>query len=71
MGCVTNLFIEKKQFITCILIINLIFKSKGNASEPSNYRQITLLSCFGKLFTSILNIRLQKFSEDNELINQY
>ena len=30
-----------------------IYKSKGNKSEPANYRPITLLSCIGKVFTSI------------------
>ena len=28
---------------------------KGDIDEPSNYRGITLLSTFGKLFTKIIN----------------
>lgn len=42
---------------------------KGNAKLPENYRPITLLSCFGKLFTSILNNRITKFLEDYDIIN--
>ena len=32
-----------------------IFKNKGNNTDPSNYRGITLLSCLGKAFTTIVN----------------
>ena len=31
---------------------------KGDTSEPSNYRAITITSCLGKLFTQLLNTRL-------------
>ena len=34
-----------------------LFK-KGNVNDTNNYRGITLVSCLGKLFTSILNHRL-------------
>ena len=33
-------------------------KNKGNNTDPSNYRGITLLSCLGKAFTTIVNKRL-------------
>ena len=45
-----------------------IYKNKGSSSDPKNYRPITIVSCFGKLFTSILNERLQSFSAQYSLI---
>ena len=38
-----------------------IYKNKGDRGNPNNYRGITLLSCVGKLFTTILNNHLNKF----------
>ena len=43
--------------------IRPIYKNKGNKSNPNNYRGITILSCFGKLFTCLLNRRLGAFIE--------
>ena len=37
---------------------------KGNSATPSNYRGITLLSVLGKLFTRILNSRLDTWAEN-------
>ena len=45
-----------------------IFKNKGNPKKPENYRLITLLSNFGKLFTAIINNRLNKYAENTNLI---
>ena len=42
---------------------------KGDLKEPSNYRGITLVSCFGKLFTVIINERLKKWALQNETIS--
>ena len=49
-------------------IILPLYKNKGNVSDPDNYRGITILSCFGKLFTSLLNSRLNKFLEENNVL---
>ena len=46
-----------------------IYKNKGNAERPENYRPITILSCMGKLQTTIPNTRLIKFLEGNHLLN--
>ena len=48
--------------------IKPIFKNKGDPKLPENYRPITILSCFGKLFTSIINNRLNKFAENHNII---
>ena len=45
-----------------------IYKNKGNVNSPENYRPITLLSCLGKVFTSIINNRLSTFAEKYETI---
>ena len=44
-------------------IIKPIFKNRGSPNDPDNYRGITLLSCIGKLFTSIINSRLSQYIE--------
>ena len=49
-------------------IIKPIFKKKGEISDPDNYRGITILSCLGKLFTSIINDRLNLFANSVQLI---
>ena len=49
-------------------MIKPVFKNKGSFDEPGNYRGITLLSCFGKLFTSILNERLIQLLDSSSYI---
>ena len=45
-----------------------IYKNKGSLQLPENYRPITLLSCLGKLFTSVLNNRISTYVEKYEII---
>ena len=45
-------------------------KKKGSPKEPCNYRPITILSCLGKLFTSVLNQRLTSYLEDNSVLHE-
>ena len=51
-------------------IIKPIFKNKWDKQLPSNYRGISLLSCFGKLFTQVLNNRLNMYLESNNVIGE-
>jgi len=46
-------------------IIVPIYKNKGDPRDADNYRGITLVSCLAKLFTRLLNNRL-----DNHILNE-
>ena len=48
-------------------VIKPIYKKKGDKKCPANYRGITLTSCLGKLLTSILQNRLNKFIEQHNI----
>ena len=50
--------------------IKPIYKNKGSPNNPENYRPITILSCLGKVFTAILNDRIHRFLEENNLLNE-
>ena len=41
---------------------------KGEINDPNNFRGITLVSCFSKLFTSVLNQRLKQWAVENDTI---
>ena len=49
-------------------IIKPVYKNKGNSNDVNNFRPITILSCLGKLFTSILNDRLSIYLEESMLL---
>jgi hypothetical protein len=42
-----------------------VYKNRCTKIDPKNFRPITILSCFGKLFTSVMNNRLNTFSNEN------
>ena len=56
--------------IWCKGVIFPIYKQKGDINNPDNYRGITILSCFGKLFTAILNTRLNIFLESSGILGE-
>ena len=53
----------------CVGSIVPIFKS-GDKNEVNNYRGITLLSVVGKLFTKIMNTRLNKWAEKEHVLTE-
>jgi hypothetical protein len=40
-----------------------IYTNKGCTTDPQHFRSITVLSCLGKVFTSILSERLTQYSD--------
>ena len=51
-------------------MITPIYKNKGDKMDFNNYRGITILSCLGKLFTSVINARLNRYADEINLINE-
>ena len=51
-------------------IIRPIYKNNGNPRNPENYHPITILSCFGKLFTAVLNLRSNNFLKHNNILEE-
>ena len=43
--------------------------TKTDPSDVNNYRGITLVSCFSKIFTSILNKRISEWIDDNTIVS--
>ena len=54
----------------CVSLISPIPKGKGSKNDPNNYRGISLISCIGKLFTALINDRITKFAEINNIIGE-
>lgn len=51
-------------------IIRPIYKNNGDPKCPENYRPITILSCFGKLFTAVLNLNLNNFLQYHNILEE-
>ena len=47
-----------------------IFKKKGSRENPDNYRRITILSCMGKLFATILDTCINDFLESYSILGE-
>jgi hypothetical protein len=57
----------KFQKILNLSLLTSIFKA-GDPSDCGNYRGISIFSCLGKLFTSLLQRRLDSFIKSNNLL---
>ena len=57
-----------KHFKTAKIIP--IYK-KGDSKNITNYRPISLLSCFSKLLEKIVQVRLTNFLEKNDFFHKY
>ena len=51
-----------------LAIIKPLYKNVGEREDPSNYRGISLLSCLGKVFSNLINDRLPRFVNENNII---
>lgn len=51
-------------------MVDRYYKNKGNINDVNSYRGITLPSCLGKLFTSVLNERLNNYVNAIQIINE-
>ena len=49
-------------------IIKVLYKNNSDINDINNYRAITLLSCLGKLFTSVLNARLYSYLTNENIL---
>ena len=51
-------------------VIRPIYKNKGDSNSREKYRPIKILSCFGKLFISIDNSRLNDFIDAHNVLEE-
>ena len=49
-------------------IIKPIYKNKGDKKEPFNYRGISILSCLSKVFTALINQRLENLVKNSGVV---
>ena len=63
--CIPTNYYPTKWKIT---IISMILKSNTNLNDPNNWRASSIDSCLGKIFERIINNRLYKFVESNNII---
>ncbi len=51
-------------------VVRPLYKNNGDTNDCKNIRGITLLSCMGKLFTSILNEGLKEFTNVYDVVGE-
>ena len=65
-----NNCIENRTFPHCFKTAKVIpLYKKGDHKDPGNYRPITLLSSLSKIFEKMLDKRMMKFCESNNLLH--
>ena len=52
-----------------VLLFQLKKKKKNDKKDVNNYRGITLVSCFSKIFTGVLNNRIANWIENNGILS--
>ena len=66
-----NLCIQTGVFSNCLKIVTVIpIYKKGDQNMPTNYRPISLLSQFDKIFEKILFSRLFSYLDKNQLLSK-
>ena len=57
-----NIVLQSGEIVPDWMISYIVpIHKSGAKSDPGNYRGVSLLSCLGKFFLSIINVRLLKF----------
>ena len=66
----TNESFSKGTFPDKLKIAKVVaLHKKGSTDNPSNYRPISLLSVFSKIFEKLMHRRLYNFLEINEILH--
>ena len=60
---------KQKVLQWSVAIISLIYKN-GAMDNPANFRGISLLSCLGNFFYTVLNNRLIKFVREQNILSE-
>ena len=66
-----NRVISEAKVDKCLNIgtVKLLFKGKGESTEATNYRPITISPILSKLATKLINMRLMKLIERENLLS--
>jgi len=70
---IINLSFEQGTYPDLMKLAKIIplYKNKGSKLDPSNYRPISILSCFSKVIGKLFSIRLISFFEQNNLLYKH
>ena len=69
IAAIFNKLVEEDQILEWLMAgVNFLITKKENTENPNNYRPVTSLSTMYKLITSLINRRMQKYMDDENLI---